>query len=192
MRSNLLIAAAVLFLIQPARSLADSDGYFCAGTGYLAYEISFSENLEHTLFVVHFGPEIGIAPVKSVRLEDFQVHGMRCGDGIVEILGPFRSHFFDISDRDKAPIKTQRPKAATFADKPMASSNLGAWSKEKVIDLQGGNGNNRFQLVIAKVSTPVPVGVEHHTLTSLIQRDAWYGILHSKMLFNGISFEPVD
>ena len=59
-------------LLSGASALADSDGYFCAGNGYLAYETRWvGESGSHILQIVRFGEEVGIEKVEPVELEDF-------------------------------------------------------------------------------------------------------------------------
>lgn len=69
------------------RAQADSDGYFCVGPDYLAYEFSLSlQSGEHRLYVVPLGgSEIGQPAV--IPLPQFQVHGMRCRPQDVQLLG---------------------------------------------------------------------------------------------------------
>lgn len=69
------------------RAQADSDGYYCVGPNYLAYEFSLSlPSGEHRLYVVPLGgSEIGQPAV--IPLPQFQVHGMRCRPQDVQLLG---------------------------------------------------------------------------------------------------------
>ena len=66
----------------------DSDGYYCVGPDYLAYELSFSFGANgHVLYVVSLSDSGGIARAAPVPLPNFQVHGMRCAPEAVELLG---------------------------------------------------------------------------------------------------------
>jgi hypothetical protein len=119
------------FFLKSSPLLADSDGYFCAGTGYLAYEFSFSKEMPHTLFVIHFDSNIGILNPKTVRMDDFQVHGMKCGRGIVELQAFDKSYFFDVSDRTKQPIALPKPQLQLDTTDSV-SGNLGHLGKAAV------------------------------------------------------------
>jgi hypothetical protein len=75
-------------LALPVHVIADSDGYYCVGPTYLAYEFSFSDSIPgHNLFIIPLSDDQpDIRPVR-VQLDDFQVHGMMCGDSTVQVLG---------------------------------------------------------------------------------------------------------
>jgi hypothetical protein len=67
-------------LLRPAVAHADSDGYYCTGPGYLAYEMRFSQAPgKHLLHIVRFSHDTGIVRLPPVLLDDFQVHAMTCG-----------------------------------------------------------------------------------------------------------------
>jgi len=181
----------VLFL-NPTTLWADSDGYFCAGPGYLAYEFSFSKQMPHTLFVVHFDSQIGILTPKTVRIDDYQIHGMNCGRGILELRGFDKSHFFNVTDRDKQPVALSKP-PQHLDTTDSVSGNLGHWSKAGVIDLGPQGENGAFQLVITKAEKSVSGGgIEHFTFSALVQRTKRREILHRLLIFNGIFLETID
>jgi hypothetical protein len=70
---------AVLGLMAAAPAGADSDGYYCAAEGYLAWETrGFKTDNSHRLFYLPFDGESGVGPRVSIELPDFQLHGMRC------------------------------------------------------------------------------------------------------------------
>jgi len=82
-------ALAVLALgTTPRAAHADSDGYYCAGPTYIAYELWFSvPGNRHVLHVVPLSAAGGIGAPDSVVLPIFQVHGMRCHASRVELRG---------------------------------------------------------------------------------------------------------
>jgi hypothetical protein len=84
LRTPVLIA---LMACVPGTSYADSDGYFCAGPGYLAYQFGMAPKpvAPHRLFVIStLGPQ-GIPEPAALELPQFQVHGILCGPGWVDI-----------------------------------------------------------------------------------------------------------
>jgi hypothetical protein len=85
-RPTVLGIALVALLAQPAS--ADSDGYFCAGPDYLAYQFGLAAPpvAPHQLFIVRLGDHGGISEPVAISLPQFQVHGMRCRDRAVDIL----------------------------------------------------------------------------------------------------------
>lgn len=188
------VALAAFALFTPTAAEADSDGYFCVGRGYVAYESRFSPTaVAHQLHVVRFGTTIGIVADTPVSLDDFQVHGMICRPGVVELVGWSRTYSVDISEPD-APKVTSRAVAFNPADGRPAS-NLGHWSKEQVIDLEADE-EGTFQLVIARVSQKVPGGIEHHTISRLIRRartaPPGNQVVASLLLFEGVFRETAN
>jgi hypothetical protein len=188
------VVFAAMALCTPALANADSDGYFCIGRGYLAYELRPSPpQVAHQLHIVRFGSANGIVPAASVPLDDFQVHGMTCRPGVVELVGWSQTYRVDISDPDRP--ETAARAVAFDSGQARPAVNLGHWAKEQVIDLAADDRPGEFQLVIARVSQRVPGGIEHHTHSRLIRR-APHGspgsqIVASLTLFEGVFRETV-
>lgn len=106
---QLVIAGvALIVLAQPVSALADSDGYFCVGHGYLAYETRVAEKpARHLLHLVWFGPERGIVRSPPIPLDDFQVHGMSCGAREIEVQGWEVAYSVDIANPASPEITRQ-------------------------------------------------------------------------------------
>ena len=66
---------------------ADSDGYYCAGRRYLAYQFGFAAPPAgpHRLFVVRFGGASGIEAPVAFDLPQFQVQGIVCDERAVRL-----------------------------------------------------------------------------------------------------------
>ncbi|HSR70547.1 MAG TPA: hypothetical protein VLU25_21635 [Acidobacteriota bacterium] len=171
--------------------LADSDGYFCTGNGYLAYEMRWvGEKSSHILTIVRFGKDIGIEQLAPVELEEFQTHGMTCGRDFIKISAWSDSYYVDISDIDNPTLVADD--LAHEVTSAGHQGNLGHGSDESVLDLKAGDTGGRFQLVILKASHPSQRGIEHFTVTELIQRDSREEILRRHRLFTGIFLETID
>jgi hypothetical protein len=184
--------AIALLAAWPAIAHADSDGYYCTGRGYLAYETRFSTpGLEHVLHVVRFSQANGITREQRIPLEDFQVHGMRCGEHAIELAAWTKRYLIDLSAPEPPRVRTED---ANFASRGTSQSNLGHWALEGVVDLESDGQPGEFQLVIGRVSRRVPGGIERYTLTQLIRRDPKPGgqILAVQRIFEGIFLESVD
>jgi hypothetical protein len=185
---------ALALLFAPAAAAADSDGYYCAGPGYLAYETRFVEApATHLLHIVRFSRAGGIEPLPAIPLDDFQVHGMRCHSTVVELEGWTTGYSVDISDPTH-PTVTSRP-AIHDPAQPAPQANLGHWARESVIDLPGDGRPGEFQLVIARTSRSIEGGLEHFTFTQVVRRDREAGgarILGSLRVFEGVFLETVD
>ena len=85
-----LVGAIVLLVLSPlgvGTAYADSDGYYCIGRGYLAYQFGFAapSTRPHRLSVVRFLGTSGIQPPAVLDLPQFQVHGMQCGEGWIDV-----------------------------------------------------------------------------------------------------------
>src|SRR5687767_15632826 len=82
---------AVVTLLGPGgvgMAYADSDGYYCTGRGYLAYQFGMAPSsvvTPHRLYVLRIGTSGGIAEPAELELPAFQVHGLRCGDGWIDV-----------------------------------------------------------------------------------------------------------
>ena len=186
-----LVTIAVL-LSCPAAARADSDGYYCAGRGYVAYETRLgASEPHHVLHVVRFSRSSGIGQTQEIALADFQTHGMRCGDGVIELDAFTVPYLVDVSVPERPRTTTENAVLDAPRTPPM---NLGNWARSGVIDLDADGQKGEFQLVISRVSRPVAGGIEHYTVTDLIRREPRPGgrILTSKRLFAGIFLETVD
>lgn len=189
MRVHVLVVA--MCLLSADLAFADSDAYYCAARGYLAFETRLGTG-KHELHVVRFGAG-GVTAAAPLALDDFQVHGMTCRAGQVEIQGWDRTYTVDISAAAK-PVVTSRA-VAFDATQSRAADNLGHLAKPEVIDLEA-DGTSRFQLVIARATWPPRAGgIEHHTVTRLVQRQSarpGSAIVASRQLFEGVFLETVD
>ena len=187
---RVVVAAVAICLLSADTAFADSDAYYCAARGYLAFETRPGTG-KHELHIIRFGAT-GITAVAPVALDDFQVHGMTCRAGQIEIQGWDRAYTVDISTATK-PAVTSRA-AAFNASQSRPAENLGHLAKPQVIDLEA-DGGNPFQLVIARTSKSVKGGIEHHTSTRLVQRSSnrlGSGIAVSRPLFEGVFLETID
>jgi hypothetical protein len=188
---RLLIGLLLLVPLETAR--ADSEGYYCTGPGFVAWETRFrSSPAEHVLHLVRFSHATGIAAAERVVLPDFQVHGMSCSAGMVRLVG-WDSHFsVDVSVPGR-PVITSRTQAFDGKQTP-PPGNLGYGAKAGVTDLVTDGRTGEFELVVARVSRRVAGGIDHHTVARLIQRGRLPGdrILASMVLMEGIYRETVD
>lgn len=87
MRSLQLVALVVLGACMPGVAYADSDGYYCTGRGYLAYQFGMAPKpvAPHRLYVISTRGPQGIPEPAVLELPQFQVHGMLCGEGWIDV-----------------------------------------------------------------------------------------------------------
>lgn len=187
------ISVVAVSLLSAGTAFADSDFYYCAARGYVAYETRLGATPpKHELHIVRFSNR-GIVAAAPIPLDEFQVHGMTCRAGMVEIQGWDRSYSIDISNAMQPAITTRA--VAFDPRKPPAADNLGHLAKPQVIDLEA-DGSSRFQLVITRVShSPRAGGIEHHTVTRLVRRASnrpGSAIVAARQLFAGVFLETID
>jgi hypothetical protein len=191
MRTVLILTGLVLCL--PRLADADSDFYYCAARGYLAYETRLATKTpKHELHIVRFG-NTGIVAAAPIALDEFQVHGMTCRAGAVEIHGWERIYSVTIRNVMRPSITSRA--AAFDPQKVPAADNLGHLGKPGVIDLEA-DGSSRYQLVIARVShSPRSGGIEHHTVTRLVRRASnrpGSAVVSARQLFAGVVLETIN
>ena len=187
------ISVVALILLSAGAAFADSDFYYCAARGYIAYETRLGVTPpKHELHIVRFGSR-GIVAAAPIALDEFQVHGMTCGARTIDIQGWDRSYSIDISNAMRPAITSRA--VAFDPQKSPAAGNLGHLAKSQVIDLEA-DGSSRFQLVITRVShSPRAGGIEHHTVTRLVRRASnrpGSAIVSARQLFAGVFLETID
>src|SRR4029077_19139662 len=85
-----LLGATVVLVLSPfcaGTEQADSDGYYCVGRGYLAYQFGFAapSPKPHRRSVIRFSGTSGIELPVVLDLPQFQVHGMQCGEEWIDV-----------------------------------------------------------------------------------------------------------
>ena len=120
---------ALLVAATPATAYADSDGYYCIGPGYFAFQLGMDTPANPVrVSVVRTGD---MEPI-SIRLAPFQVHGMVCGERAVQLLG-WDNAYQVILDASQRPVRFTttplvKPGARPPEFEPDQSGNLGAVS----------------------------------------------------------------
>src|SRR5688500_6603874 len=84
---KLLFSVTALLLLTATAGRADSDGYYCLGKGFIAFELSQGLPRRHLLHVVRVAHGTGITRLPPIPLEDFQVHGMTCRENGIDVQG---------------------------------------------------------------------------------------------------------
>ncbi len=121
----------LLSLITVAAALAaraDSDGYYCVGDSYLAYELRVSQpqlDDQHVLMILRAGPDQSIQEL-TIALPDFQVHAMRCRAGTVDLAGWDAVHTADLSSNSLGVSRTPLPRPGDTPAWP--NTNLAQWN----------------------------------------------------------------
>ena len=105
MKGFRLLALIVLGAAGPGVAYADSDGYYCVGRSYLAYQFGVAPLpvAPHRLSVIRTRGPAGIPRPAMLELPQFQVHGMRCGEGWIDVAA-FTAIYHVILDESDRPV----------------------------------------------------------------------------------------
>jgi hypothetical protein len=104
------LLSATMFLVLSSFGAgtvyADSDGYYCVGRGYLAYQFGFAapSHRPHRLSVVRFSGTSGIQSPAVLDLPEFQVHGMQCGEAWIDVAA-FAGIYHVTLDESSRPVR---------------------------------------------------------------------------------------
>ena len=193
MRYRAFLVVALLLLPSTAR--ADSDGSYCHGPGFIAWETRLAiGGANHVLHVVRFGRANGIEPTERIVIPEFQVHGMLCGPKRVELVGWTARYRVDLNAPGRPVITTQETSFDPTKTSPPGS--FGAGGRAKVIDLEAEGRTGEFELVVSRTSRQVPAGggIDHHVVARLVQRQIAPNlqIVASRVLMEGIYRETID
>jgi len=153
---------AVCFLGVPA--YADSDGYYCVGPGYLAYQFGVGAPPQgpHRLHVVRFGARRALEQPAVLDLPQFQVHGMICGERTVR-LAAFNAFYTVQLDERKQPQRVDTEPRGKGDPLPMefgVARNLGAWNSAAAklgtdrVSLGATDDGGRYLLEISGSAVP--------------------------------------
>ncbi len=186
---------AVLLLLFPQIAEADSDGYYCTGTGYLAYQLraALTEGVtgQHVVRVVRFGPE-GIRFAGEVSLPEFQPHKLVCGESQVRIggwMGRPVEYVIDVTESPKLAYEVSDPSQAMHGS---VLANLGAWARPGTVRLTSTDQGYTYRIAIGTVTEPGGGGLLHHVTTVLERVDGEGNVVDSLELYRGTREESVD
>jgi hypothetical protein len=194
--AGLLLAA--LLCLPAGLTLAASDGYYCAGPGYLAYQFNgtAAPNGGQILSLYRLDPDKGLGGPRRFPLEPFQVHGMRCLDDRVDLLAWDRIYRLQLTDQQPPRIDQIEPQPEDSLFPDFTSDNLGPWATaSQTIPLETAAGRFSFELVIERRTIPAsdrgPEATGYRVKSFLRQKDATGTVLDQE-IFSGRSKTPVD
>ena len=183
---------AIVLAVLAGNAIADSDSYFCTAPGYLAYELRewSAPEKRHVLKVVFVGGAEGISEPSTAPLEDFQLHGMKCGTDRIEIEGWDKKYTLSLPALKMISVESRQPGGAS-KDYEVASFN--STRRPEAIAIASSSPERRYQLQIEYRANPVRPGLIHHETTStLIERDARGKVLRRAPIHRGIVQETGD
>jgi len=192
-RAAALALAATAFTTSQARS--DSDGYFCVGEGYIAYEMAYSIPTDgHQLSILTPASD-KIAAQRDISLPKFQVHGMVCEEDAI-ILRDFSGIF--IVDLDTEVVTRGKAKAGpALAAQPgnLVHGRWGNLAKEmnsQIIPLPGWPENSIYELHIVNYQVrPNKHLILHYTISQLIRINE-STFAEGQLIYSGNQQETID
>lgn len=195
MKTNALLLGLALLLVAGAAS-ADSDGYFCSGAGYLAYELRewSAPERRHVLKIVFVGGADGISDPRTVALDDFQLHGMKCDPDRVVLLGWDRSYTVALSDRNVLAITSVDARAAGDVPNDYRVESFTGTRRSRSLTIPSPRPEHRYRLEIAYRERK-PAGQQglilHETMSTLVEMDPSGRVLRRKVVHTGSAKEVV-
>lgn len=184
-----LVVAAGMALCGAAR--ADSDGYYCAGQGYLAYQWNGMSvpTSGHVLRIIALDGRD--EEPDEVTLESFQVHGMKCSAERIELRGWNAIYSVVLSKERKGVFEGKRS-----LDEPnpqgFTQSNLADYSVAGVERLEAIDPAHIYELVIEKSEQAREGGILHRTTSTLVHRKRSGEIVVRRTLYEGDAEETID
>jgi hypothetical protein len=92
---------------------ADSDGYYCVGDGYIAYQFGMDvPNNPPRLYVITLNGTRGIPKPATIAFPPFQVQGMRCGSRSIDVAAYDKMYVVSLDERRQPRRYSERPLAS--------------------------------------------------------------------------------
>ncbi len=181
-------------LVASGVALADSDGYFCTGRGYLAHQWNGLSvpTPGHVLTVTFVGGPEGLAPPLSLELPSFQVHGMKCNHDSVELRGYDAVHVVGLSRESGLTLRQEVPVEWSVKLAGFEGRNLADYAVPGVVPIESDDPDHVHVLVTTREEQHAPGLVRHHTRTELVRLDAAGGVLERREIYGGVFEETVD
>ena len=189
----------LLFIAFAQISHADSDGYYCVGPNYIAYEFNLpGQPSAHKLNIVYLGREGGITGPYQIVIPDFQTHGMKCDAELVNIRAWDGLFKINISDPLNPEInKTKLPDVNSLKLDGFKEENLGNWAfKSESIRLDSDDKKSKYYLNIERKSdSNVKNGygiIFHHNRSKVLQKNNDNEDIKELIIFSGTFEETID
>jgi hypothetical protein len=174
---------------------ADSDGYYCVGRDYIAYQFGVAAPpiAEHRLYIIRVGGAAGIGEPAIFELPQFQVHGLLCNERNVQLAGWDAIYTVQL-DSTLRPVRYQ---IAPWADPQHIppqfvghQQNLGGWSRplntlavERVLITNNAAGHEFLLEITPNASTSEHCVVE--ITTHVLELNATGQTVGERLLFHG-------
>jgi hypothetical protein len=175
---------------------ADSDGIFCAGPGYVAYELRAwsTASRQHELRIVRVGGKARIAEPVTSELADFQVHGMRCEKDRVVLMGWDRKYSIALAPPMRVDVE------ATAAGEMPAGYEASAFSNPngpKIVGIPSQIDDRAYAIqIVRREENRVAPGkggvIAHRTRARIVELDAAMRVTNQYEVYRATHDETVD
>ena len=193
MGTKLFLVAA---MAGSSAALADSDGTFCVGPGYAAYELQTwsTPSRKHELRIVRVGGKTRIAEPVTTVLDDFQVHGMRCEEDRVVLIGWDSKYSIPL-------VKSTPPKVEAIAPGaiPGGYDAQEFWYAHapKIVGIPSQIDDRAYAIHIVRREdrhlTPGKGGIIfHRTRARIVELDAATRVTNQREIYQATHVETID
>ncbi len=162
------ILCLVALLCIPHTANADSDGLYCQGKAYIAYELRhFESDGKHTLYILKPTHDEAAVSVNAIPIpkEIKQAHGLTCEDNNVLISAHMSAARFNLSDRTftlgqepVVSIEQNRLDISFNSDVPPVTP-LSEWS----------NDTHRYQFHRVYYAFPENGIIQHYSINRIVR-----------------------
>jgi len=177
--SHRIVLAFFVFLCSVAPALADSDGFYCTGRGYIAFDLrSFIHpdlKEPHLLRLYRFDSERGIFKAAEWAMKDFQIHTMRCTRDRIEVAGSGDARYVFDTPAEKG--------KKDDADSSL-EGQLG-WSTPRVKTLESDDSEHTYKLTVSVLTK----GSETTWKAEQLQMDSQQKVVQRVLLYERQSEE---
>ena len=198
MTKEIIPLCLALITVGVGEAHADSDGYYCTGPGYVAYELrgwNWYTMGQHIVRVVKFANG-KVAWAGDVAVKDFQPHLMKCDTSRVTIGGYDRGWLEYEIDVKAQPSITAERAAPDRQFKPGEHAplpNLGNWSRSSTVPLVGDPTDQAvYQLDILVTQDQANPRCRDRVSRLVLKRNAGQRVAQQFVLYEGRSCETVD
>jgi hypothetical protein len=188
--------AIMIFLgWSAAPAWADSDGYYCVGRDYIAYQFGFAQPpvAQHRLSIIAVGGATPLREPATLELPQFQVRGILCNQRTVQLAALNAIYTVEL---DSA-LRPVRYAMAPWADRQHTppqfvghEQNLGAWSRpvgtlavERVLLTKNAAGHEFLLEITPTASTTERCVVE--ITTRVLELSATGQTVRERVVFRG-------
>lgn len=182
----LMIVAFVQLL--PSVVLADTDGSYCVGQGYVAVEARglWLKAEKPTVYIAFVGSR-GISDRIAMESPSNTDRRIRCDPKKIIMSD---GNIIDLANRSKPKVLRVETKSKTGFSRDF----LPYIRESKAIPIPSADGRHLYSLVLSYVEQVPPSGgmVLHHVSARVVQSDKFGSLIDARLLAEGIRLETVD